>query len=87
MSSLYGRYHGRLLRLARQATADGTWRAKLAEILAEFDDACRVLSCSSTQALRDEIATQLEQEVLRFSDYHKRAALTLALKHIDAGKA
>jgi hypothetical protein len=86
MSSLYGRYHGRLLRLARQATVNGAWRAKLAEILAEFDADCRVLSQSSTRALRHELATQIEHEVLRFSDYDKRAALTLALKHFDAGE-
>jgi hypothetical protein len=87
MSSLYGRYHGRLLRLARQAAPDGAWRATLATILTEFDADCRVLSQSSTQALRQELATQIENEVLRFSDYNKRAALTLALKHFDAGKA
>jgi hypothetical protein len=86
MSGLYSRYHGRLLRLARQAAIDGVWRAKLAEILAEFDADCSVLSQPSTRALRQELATQIEHEVLRFSDYDKRAALTLALKHFDAGE-
>jgi hypothetical protein len=37
MSALYGRYHGRILSLARVSTADGAWRSKPREILAEFD--------------------------------------------------
>jgi hypothetical protein len=86
MSGLYGRYHGRILRLARRPTADGAWKAKLREILAEFDDDCRGLSPSLTRALRHELASQIEQEVLRFSDTDKCAVLTLALKHFDAGK-
>jgi hypothetical protein len=86
MSGLYGRYHGRILRLARRSTADGAWKAKLREILAEFDDDCRGLSPFSTRALRQELASQIEQEVLRFSDADKQAVLTLALKHLDAGE-
>ena len=37
MGELYSRYHGRILRLATQATSDGAWKAKLREILAEFE--------------------------------------------------
>ena len=35
MDGLYGRYHGRILRLARASTDNGAWKAKLREILAE----------------------------------------------------
>jgi hypothetical protein len=86
MSALYGRYHGRILRLARVSAADGAWKPKLREILAEFDDECRHLSASSTSALRYELACQIEQEALRFSDAEKRKVLVLALKHFDAGE-
>ena len=37
-------------------------------------------------ALRNELASQIELEALRFSDPDKRAVLTLALKHFDAGE-
>jgi hypothetical protein len=37
-------------------------------------------------ALRNELASQIELEALRFADPDKRAVLTLALKHIDAGE-
>ena len=83
MGELYGRYHGTLLKLATQSTEDGAWKAKLREILAEFDDSCRELSASDRRLLRDELATQIEQELLRFSDPTKRAVLILALKHFD----
>jgi len=86
MNGLYGRYHGQILRLARRSTADGAWKAKLREILAEFDDDCRRLSPSTIRTLRHELASQIEQEVLRFSDTDKRAVLALALKHFDAGE-
>jgi hypothetical protein len=85
MEWLYGRYHGRILRLARSSTADGAWKAKLREILAEFDDDCRSLSTSSSGELRDELASQIEQEGLRFSDPEKCKVLALAIKHFDAG--
>ena len=83
MAELYGRYHGRILQLATLSTEDGAWKAKLREILAEFDDGCRELSASDRRLLRDELATQIEQELLRFSDPTKRAVLILALKHFD----
>jgi hypothetical protein len=56
MGELYGRYHGRLLQLATQSTEDGAWKAKLREILAEFDDDCRELSASDGRLLRHELA-------------------------------
>jgi len=84
MTELYGRYHGRLVALARVATANGAWRAKLREILAEFDDDCRLLPPLGRYVLRNEIASQIEREALRFSDPDKRAVLTLALKHFDS---
>ena len=37
MDQLYGRYHGRILVLAKRFTEDGVWKAKLWEILAEFE--------------------------------------------------
>jgi hypothetical protein len=83
MGELYGRYHGRILQLATQSTEDGPWKAKLREILAEFDDDCRDLSASDSRLLRHELASQIEHEVLRFFDPTKRAVLVLALKHFD----
>ena len=64
--------------------ADGGWQAKLREILAEFDDDCRDLSRYCNRLLRRELATQIEQEVLRFADPTKRAVLSIALKHFDS---
>ena len=81
---LYGRYHGKILGLAIRSGADGAWKAELREILAEFDDNCRALSRSSNRLLRRELATQIEQEVLRFADPNKRAVLSIALKHFDS---
>jgi len=83
MTELYGRYHGRILTLARTADADGAWRSKLREILAEFDDDCRLLSSVGQDLLCDELSSQIEPEALQFSDPDKRAVLTLALKHFD----
>ena len=83
MDELYGRYHGRILVLATRSTEDGAWKAKLREILAEFDDDCRELSASDSRLLRYDLASQFEHEVLRFSDPTKRAVLALALKHFD----
>jgi len=83
MTELYGRYHGRLLALARTATADKAWRAKLREILSDFDNNCRQLPPLGRAVLRNEIASQIEREALQFSDPDKRAVLTLALKHFD----
>jgi len=87
MSELYGRYHGQILSLARNAAADGAWRAKLREILAEFDDDCRALPRLRRDTLRDELSSQIEREALQFSDPDKRAVLTLALKHLDTWDA
>src|SRR5437016_13984337 len=67
--------HGRILRLARQSTSDGAWKAKLREILAEFDDDPRHLSVSEDRLLREELASQIEQEALQFSDPTKSAVL------------
>src|SRR5271167_5032515 len=85
MGELYGGYHGRILQLARQSTEDGAWKAKLREILAEFDDDCRKLSASDGRLLRYELTSQIEHDVLRFSDPPKRAVLAIALKHFDDG--
>jgi hypothetical protein len=86
MGGLYGRYHGRILRLARVSTSDGAWKAKLREILAEFDEDCRGLPVLTRYVLCNELSTQIELEALRFSDPDKRAVLTLSLKHFDAGE-
>jgi hypothetical protein len=85
MTELYGRYHGRILRLARTATADSAWKSKLREIFAEFDEDCRRLPALGRYVLRNELASQIERELLQFSDPDKRAVLSLALKHFDAG--
>ena len=84
MTELYGRYHGRLLALARTATADKAWRAKLREILSDFDDNCRQLPPLGRVVLRNEIASQIEREALQFSDPDKQAVLVIALKHFDS---
>jgi hypothetical protein len=65
------------------SAADGGWRAKLREILAEFENDCGNLSASSNRLLRRELATQIEQELLRFADPDKQAILIIALKHLD----
>jgi len=83
MDDLYGRYHGRILVLAARSTEDGVWKAKLREILAEFDDDCRELSASGRKSFRDELASQIEHEVLRFSNPVKQAVLAIAIKHFD----
>jgi hypothetical protein len=83
MSTLYGQYHGRILRLAMVSTADGAWKPKLREILAEFDEECRRLSSFSNNELRHELASQIEHEVLSFRDAEKRKVLVLAIKHLD----
>jgi hypothetical protein len=85
MDRLYGRYHGRILVLATRSTEDGAWKTKLREILAEFDDDCLELSASDNRLLRHELASQIEHDVLRFSDPPKRAVLAIALKHFDDG--
>ena len=82
---LYGRYHGRVLVLAARSTEDGAWKAKLRDILGEFDDDCRELSAADDRLLRYELASQIERDVLRFSDPTKRAVLAIALKHFDDG--
>jgi hypothetical protein len=66
------------------STGNGAWKPKLREILADFDQECLHLSASSATALRNELATQIEYEILRFSDVDKEAVLALALKHFDA---
>ena len=81
---LYRRYHGQILALAIRSGVDGGWQVKLREILAEFDDDCRDLSRYCNRLLRRELATQIEQEVLRFADPNKRAVLSIALKHFDS---
>ena len=85
MTELYRHYHGCILSLARASTADGAWKPKLREILAEFDEDCGRLPALGRYVLRNELATQIEGELLRFSDVDKQAVLTLALKHLDAG--
>ena len=84
MGELYGRYHGRILSLARRSTANGTWRAKLREILAEFDDDCQRLPPLGRCVLCNELSSQIEHETLQFSDPDKRAVLILSIKHFDA---
>ena len=81
---LYGRYHGQILGLAIRSAADGRWKAKLREILAEFDNDCRDLPGSCDRLLRHELAIQIEQEVLRFADPNKQAVLMIALKHFHS---
>lgn len=80
-----GTYHGCILRLVRAATTDSSWRAELREILAQFDEDCGHLPALGRYVLRNELATQIEGELLRFSGPDKQAVLALALKHLDSG--
>ena len=81
----YGRYRGRILRLAAQATSDGAWKAKLREILAKFDNDCRELSASGRQLLRSELANQIDHEVLLFSDPEASCIVEFHLpKYLDS---
>lgn len=83
MGEIYGRYHGRILALARASFPGSAWRAKLREILAEFDDDYGRLPAPGRYVARAELASQIEWELLQFSDPDKRAILSLALKHFD----
>lgn len=76
MIEVYGCYHGRLLALARSATVDKAWEAKLREIPAAFNDDCRLLPRLGRYVLRNELSSQIEREALQFSDADKRAVLT-----------
>jgi hypothetical protein len=58
--------------------------AEAQEILAEFDDDCRLQPPLGKYVLCNELSSQIEHEALQFSDPDKRAVLTLALKHFDA---
>ena len=71
--------------MAARSTEDGAWKSKLREILAEFDDDCGELSAADDRLIRYELASQIERNVLRFSDPTKRAVLAIALKHFDDG--
>jgi hypothetical protein len=86
MSELYGRYHGRILALARGSTGGSAWRPKLREILAEFDEDCRRLPALGRYVARNELSSQIERELLQFSDPDKQAILALALKHFDSAE-
>lgn len=83
MTELCGRYHGRLLALARTATKAGASRAKPREIFAEFDEDCRLLPPLARYVLRHQPASETEHEALQFSDPDRRANLHPALKHSD----
>jgi hypothetical protein len=84
IGGLYARYHGQILRLAIRTSAADTWKSELREILHQFDRDSRDLPPSCNRLLRHELATQIEQEALRFSDANKRAVLVIALKHFDS---
>ena len=71
-------------RLGNTVGADSGWQAELREILAEFDNDCCNLSRSCDRLLRRQLATQIEQEVLRFADPNKQAVLSTALKHFNS---
>jgi|GEM_PF-1547513 hypothetical protein len=83
MDGLYGRYHGRILELAERSPATSERKAELNGLLERFDSEARALSPACRRRLCEELAAQLEQEVLRFSDPDKKAILAIALKHFD----
>ena len=85
MTNGFARYHGPLLQLARTATDEGAWKAKLREILATFDAEAAPLPAPCRLQLAEALAAQLEHEMLRFADPVKEAVLALAIKHFDAG--
>jgi hypothetical protein len=81
---LFGRYH----RLIRDLAAPGCRiegrRGKLQRVLQSLDDDCRKLSRARSRLLRQELSSQIEQELLRCTDPDQAAVLALALKHLDA---
>jgi len=81
---LYGRYHVQILGLGN--TVGGGWclESRAARNPDRFDNDCRDLSRFSNYLLHRELATQIEHEVLRFSDPDKQAVLVIALKHFDS---
>jgi phage-related baseplate assembly protein len=84
MSELYGRYHGQILALASRASANGRWKGELSEILRRLDNDRRTLTPRCSRQLAEELATQIEQEILQFADPKKTAVLAIALKHLDS---
>jgi hypothetical protein len=84
ISELYARYHGLLLHLAVDAAGGHNWKSRLQEIFRQFDNDTRHLTPSESRLTRQELAAQIEQEALRFSDPDKRAVLTIALKRFDS---
>ena len=82
-AALYARYHGRMLTLARLAGEDGARKANLREVLVELDEDCFHLSLRARCRIRAKLASQIEQELLRFANSTKRAALAIALRHLD----
>ena len=85
MEELYGRYHGRILVLAARSTEDGGWKAKLREILAEFDDDCRELSASESQLLRHELASQEREEIAIIASYLPQQMSEVEMRQALAG--
>jgi hypothetical protein len=80
---LFGRYH-RLIHDVGAHAGPNEWRAEVERIVQRFDEDCRKLSRSRGNLLRDELATQLEHELLRCTNPAANSVLSVVLKRLDA---
>ncbi len=81
---LFGRYHRLVRDLASQGCRVDGWRLELQQVLRSLDDDCRRLPQARSSLLRQDLSTQIEQELLRRTDPDQAAVLIIVLKHLDA---
>jgi hypothetical protein len=82
-TDLFRRYH-RLIRDVGARPGPDDWRAEVERIVQRFDEDCRKLSRSRGNLLRDELAIQLEHELLRSINPAATSVLSVVLKRLDA---
>lgn len=83
-TDLFGRYHRLIRDLAWRRPPDDVWRTHLQQILRRLDDDCGRLPQRSAAIFRQELASQIEHELLGCSSLEAGAVLSVALKHLDA---
>jgi len=83
-TELFGRYHRRIRQLASHRADRSVLRAEIAEVMERLNEECRRLSPASSRRLRDELASQLEEEALHCTDASMKAVLVIAVKHLEA---
>ena len=82
MGEFSGRYRGRILRLAAQATSDGASKAKLREILASTTTAASFLHPAASYSA----ASSQTKSITRYYAFlirRKEQFFGIALKHFD----